>query len=264
MTEIPDNQALELLAGVRVAVCRPEEQAHSLVEGLEALGAEVVKIPLIAIADPDDGGAALQAAMAQLKRGDWLVLTSPNGAERAAAQVAVASGVKIAAIGPGTAARAQDLGFKIDLVPERSIAEGLMAEFPAPDADHGGLVVLARAAVARTVLPDQLRTAGWKVLDVAAYQNVAVHLTDEQRRMVQACNAVVFTSSSTVNRLVAEIGLDMVPPLVVSIGPATSATAIELGLTVTVEAEQHTVAGLISALQAHARTRTQAKTQAKT
>jgi len=124
-------------------------------------------------------------------------------------------------------------------------------------------VVLARAAVARTLLPDQLRKAGWEVLDVAAYQNVAVSLNAAQRQAVQACDAVVFTSSSTVSRLVAEVGVDAVPPLVASIGPATSATATELGLAVTVEAAQHTVKGLIAALQAHARSKPKTATEVK-
>ncbi len=258
-----DHKESRSLEGLRIAVCRPVKQAQSLVEGLEALGAEVVAAPVIAIADPDDGGTALREAIARLGQGDWLVVTSPNGAERAAAYAALAAGVRVAAIGPETANRAQGLGITVDLVPERSIAEGLIAEFPAPQHGHRGLVVLARAAVARTLLPNQLRKAGWEVLDVAAYQNVAVSLNAAQRQAVQACDAVVFTSSSTVSRLVAEVGVDAVPPLVASIGPATSATATELGLAVTVEAAQHTVKGLIAALQAHARSKPETATGVK-
>lgn len=241
------------MTGLRIVVCRPVEQARSLVEGLEALGGRVVQAPVIAICDPDDGGSALQIAMARLDRGDWLVVTSPNGAERAAAHAPLAAGVMVAAVGPGTAKRAEQLGIKVDLVPAESIAEGLAEEFPAPDSRRGGLVVLARAAVARALLPDHLRSLGWEVLDVAAYRNLAVSLAAEQRRAVAACDAVAFTSSSTVSRLVAEAGLAAVPPLVASIGPATSATAAELGLAVTVEAVEHTVAGLVTALAAHVR-----------
>ncbi|MCY4176475.1 MAG: uroporphyrinogen-III synthase [Acidimicrobiaceae bacterium] len=243
------------MTGLRIVVCRPVEQARSLVEGLEALGGRVVQAPVIAICDPDDGGSALQIAMARLDRGDWLVVTSPNGAERAAAHAPLAAGVMVAAVGPGTAKRAEQLGIKVDLVPAESIAEGLAEEFPAPDSGSGrrGLVVLARAAVARALLPDHLRSLGWEVLDVAAYRNLAVSLAAEQRRAVAACDAVAFTSSSTVSRLVAEAGLAAVPPLVASIGPATSATAAELGLAVTVEAAEHTVAGLVTALAAHVR-----------
>ena len=251
----PRSRASGPLAGLRIVICRPREQAKPLADGLAAAGAEVVSAPVIAIVDPADGGAALQAAMARLGPGDWLVVTSPNGAERAAAVGPLRDGVNVAAIGPGTAARAAAVGLTVRLVPDRSIAEGLVQAFPAPDSDSGDrrLVVLARAAVARSVLPDSLRSAGWEVLDVAAYRNVGVRLNDDQRRAVAASDGVVFTSSSTVERLVAEVGTDAVPPLVASIGPATSATAAGHGLEVTVEAGRHTIDGVVAALVGHAR-----------
>ena len=239
------------LGGLRIVVCRPRRQARSLVEGLAAAGAQVLSAPVIAIVDPDDRGTALRAALGRLQAGDWLVVTSPNGATAAVAAGSVPSGVRVAAVGPGTARRARSLGLAVDLVPERSIAEGLLDEFPSPGPDRG-LVVLARAARARAVLPDGLRAAGWEVLDVAAYRNVAVRLTEDQRRAASAADGVVFTSSSTVERLVAEMGADSVPPLVASIGPATSATATSLGVEVTVEAAEHTIEGVVAALVHHA------------
>ena len=245
--------APEPLAGLRIVVCRPREQAKLLADGLAAAGAEVVSAPVIAITDPADGGAALQAAVAKLQRGDWLVVTSPNGASRAAAAGPLPEGVNVAAIGPGTADRAVAAGLTVRMVPDRSIAEGLLQAFPSPDPDRGSLVVLARAAVARSTLPDGLRAEGWEVLDVAAYRNVAAPLSDEQRQAVAASDGVVFTSSSTVDRLVAEVGPGAIPPLVASIGPATSATAATHGLDVTVEASEHTIDGVVAALVRHAR-----------
>ena len=241
------------LAGLRIVICRPREQAKPLASGLAAAGAEVVSAPVIAIVDPPDGGDALRAAMARLDRGDWLVVTSPNGAARAGAEGPLPEGVNVAAIGPGTADRAVAAGLTVRMVPDRAIAEGLLQAFPDPDSDRRGLVVLARAAVARSALPDGLRAAGWDVLDVAAYRNVGVRLSQDQRREVAASDGVVFTSSSTVKRLVVEVGTDAVPPLVVSIGPATSATAVEHGLEVTVEATDHTIDGVVAALVGHAR-----------
>ena len=249
------TRASKPLAGLRIVICRPQEQAKPLADGLAAAGAEVVSAPVIAIVDPPDEGDALRAAMARLDRGDWLVVTSPNGAARAAAAGPLPEGVNVAAIGPGTADRAIAAGLTVRMVPDRAIAEGLLQAFPDPDsgADRRGLVVLARAAVARSVLPDGLRAAGWEVLDVAAYRNVGVRLSQDQRREVAASDGVVFTSSSTVKRLVVEVGADAVPPLVASIGPATSATAVEHGLEVTVEATDHTIDGLVAALVGHAR-----------
>lgn len=241
------------LAGLRIVICRPREQAKPLADGLAAAGAEVVSAPVIAITDPADDGTALRDAVARLRAGDWLVVTSANGAARVAASGPLPDGVNVAAIGPGTAERAVAAGLTVRMVPDRSIAEGLLQAFPIPDPDRGGLVVLARAAVARSALPDGLRAAGWEVLDVAAYRNVAAPLSDDKRREVAASDGVVFTSSSTVKRLVAEVGTGAVPPLVASIGPATSAAAAENGLEVTVEATEHTIDGVVAALVRYAR-----------
>ena len=238
------------LTGLRVLICRPANQAKPLSRGLEAVGAEVVSVPLIVISDPDDGGAALRSAMSGLGVGDWLVLTSPNGAARAAAAITLPDGVKVAAIGPGTAKRASEEGIPIHLVPRQSIAEGLLEEFPTPR-QHSGRVVLARAAVARSTLPDGLREAGWDVMDVPAYRTTAVPLTTEQRRSAVSADAVVFTSSSTVERLVDEVGAGAVPPLIASIGPATTDTAVRRGLNVAVQAAEHTIEGVITALCEH-------------
>ena len=249
----PRPHAAGPLAGLRIVICRPREQAKPLDDALAAAGAQVVSAPVIAITDPADDGAALRAAVKRLRAGDWLVVTSPNGAARVAATGPLPDGVNVAAIGPGTADRAIAAGLKVRMVPDRSIAEGLVQAFPSPDPDGGRLVVLARAAVARSVLPDELRAAGWEVLDVAAYRNVAAPLSDGQRQAVAASDGVVFTSSSTVKRLVAEVGAGAVPPLVASIGPATTATAVEHGLEVTVEAAEHTIDGAVAALVQHAR-----------
>lgn len=241
------------LDGLRVVVCRPRDQAGPLADRLEAESAEVVYAPVIAIVDPEDLGVELRTALASLMAGDWLVLTSPNGAARAAAALdgELPPGVQVAVIGPGTADRARAGGLPVDLVPRDSIAEGLLREFPAPDGD-GGSVVLARAAVARDVLPDGLRELGWDVSDVVAYRTVSAELGPEERRAAQCSEIVVFTSSSTVEKLVSELGIDAIPPVVVTIGPATSATARALGLEVTVEAATHTISGLVDALVAHA------------
>lgn len=293
----PAGMREQPLAGLRMVVCRPLGQAAELAERLEAAGAEPVSAPVIAVADPRDGGAALRSALAGLRASDWLVVTSPNGAARVGETLAggvggtlpeglgeaspdgvggtlfddpggpvaggvgealpggVADGVRVAAIGPGTARAAAAAGLPVDLVPERSMAEGLVEAFGAPSADGGsGRVVLARAEVARPALPDGLRAAGWEVDDVAAYRTVTQELTAEQRRQVAAADGVVFTSSSTVDRLVDAVGTDAVPPLVVSIGPATSATAASYDLAVTVEASEHTIEGAVEALIAHAST----------
>ena len=66
---------------------------------------------------------------------------------------------------------------------------------------------------------------------------------------VAGADAVTFTSSSTVRSFVDALGRDAVPPVVACIGPVTATTARELGVTVTVEAEEHTIPGLVAAVR---------------
>jgi uroporphyrinogen III methyltransferase/synthase len=237
--------------GRRVVVTRAREQASELSGALRGLGAEVVELPAIAITDPADGGAALRDAAARVGDYDWLVLTSPNGARRFLACLPDAralAGVGVAAIGPGTAAALAAGGIRADLLPERFVAESLLEAFPDPPAGTGGRVLLARAAVAREVLPQGLAERGWKVDVVDAYRTVAAPATELQLAAVAGADAVTFTSSSTVERFLEVAGSARVPPVVAAIGPVTAATARARGLEVTVEAAEHTIGGLVEAL----------------
>ena len=238
------------LFGRRIVVTRTRVQASSFVHRLRRLGAEVVQAPAIEIGDPDDGGAALRAAVAAIDDYDWLVLTSPNGADRVCGllrDARVLAGVEIAAIGPGTAAALRAHNIEADLIPRRFVAEGLLEAFPEPPAG-GGRVLLARAAEARDVLPEGLAASGWHVDVVTAYRTAPAEIDDDQRERIAAADTVTFTSSSTVTNTVDAIGVDALPPVVACIGPITAATARSLGLEVAVEADVHTIDGLIDAL----------------
>jgi len=239
------------LFGRTVVVTRARAQASSLVHRLRELGASTVEIPAIRIDDPADGGDALAAAAARLATYDWVVVTSPNGARRllAACRDARAFGsAGVAAIGPGTADALRAGNIEADLVPERFVAEGLLEAFPDPP-PGGGRVLIARAAEARDVLPETLRARGWHVDVVEAYRTVAGEPTADELAAVAEADVVTFTSSSTVRNFLAVC--DTVPPVVACIGPVTAATARELGLTVDVEADEHTIDGLLDALVAH-------------
>lgn len=246
------------LFGKRVVVTRTREQASQLSAALRDAGAVAVEVPVIEVADPADGGGALRAAVTELGTYDWVVVTSPNGARRLLDALAAAGldarafgGAQVAAIGPGTAAALVAGGIRADLVPERYVAEGLLDAFP--EAPPGGRVLLARAEVARDVLPDGLRQRGWVVDVVDAYRTVPVTLTEEQRAAAASADLITFTSSSTVERyLEAAGGPHGVPPVVACIGPVTAGTARRLGLTVDVEAPVHTIDGLVAALVAWA------------
>lgn len=249
------------LFGRRIVVTRTRAQASELSAALRNAGAEALEVPVIDVVDPADGGASLRAAAKDLANYHWVVLTSPNGARRLLDAVRSRGGdarafgaTRVAAIGPGTAAALREGGIRADLVPERFVAESLLESLG--DAIHGrSRLLLARAEVARDVLPDGLRARGWEVDVVDAYRTVAATVGDEQRELVASADLITFTSSSTVERFLAAFGPGAVPPVVACIGPITAATARERGLRVDVEAEVHTIEGLVDAVVAWARSR---------
>jgi uroporphyrinogen III methyltransferase / synthase len=246
------------LFGRRVVITRARAQASGLASRLSALGAEVVEAPAIRI-EPRLEDSEVGRAVAGVAAGEFDVvcLTSPNGAELLVEALAAAghdvralAGAKLAAIGPGTAAALARHGLRADVVPERSVAESLAAELVQKGVD-GRRVLIARAAEARDVLPDELRSAGASVEIVALYETVREELGDGAREALAEADYVTFTSSSTVRNLVEALGgWNGLPDRarVVSIGPVTSATARELGVRVDVEAERHDLDGLVAVL----------------
>ncbi|TMK89370.1 MAG: uroporphyrinogen-III C-methyltransferase [Actinobacteria bacterium] len=235
------------LFGRKVVVTRAREQASELVDRLHRLGAETVELPAITIDEPGDGGAALRGAALRVGHYDWVIFTSANAVERFCARLHDArslAGVRVAAIGPGTAGALRSFGVEPDLVPENFVAESLIEVFPFGN----GEVLLPRAAVAREVLPESLRAKGWRVDVVEAYLTRSAEPSASALAEAGKADAITFTSSSTVTNFLHVAGLDAVPPVVVCIGPVTAETARAAGLTVDVVAEEHTIDGLVQAL----------------
>jgi len=239
------------LFGRKVVVTRAREQASELRRRLEALGAEVLELPSIRI-EP------LDVARPDLTRYKWLVCTSANGVtalfERGLAPYGLDAralgAVRVGAIGPGTARAFAERGITPDLVPERFVAESLLEAFPAPEAP-GDRVLLARAEVARDVLPEGLEARGYAVDVLPVYRTVTAEPDPADLAAVRegAIDVITFTSSSTVTGFCDVVGALPDPqPTVVSIGPVTSKTARDHGLRVDAEAAVHTIDGLVAAL----------------
>jgi uroporphyrinogen III methyltransferase/synthase len=243
------------LHGRVVAVTRARAQASGLAGRLAELGAEVVEAPAIRI-EPRLGDSEVAEAVSRIREYALVCFTSPNGvallfeALTAAGHDARAlAGATVAAIGPGTARELERRGISADVVPSRSVAEALveaLLEVPV----EGRAVLVARAAEARDVLPDALSERGARVNDVPLYDTVAEPLGDELLDRLGRVTHVTFTSSSTVRFFTESGGRLPDAARIVSIGPVTSATARELGLTVHVEAERHDIDGLVDALLA--------------
>jgi uroporphyrinogen-III synthase len=242
---------------------------------LRKLGAEVVEIPFIEIRKPRSY-EPLDSALKSLHEYDWLILTSVNGAEALWDRLhklrltnKYLKHLKVAAIGPATRKAVEKRGIKVDVVPEEYVAESVVESLR--DQTAGKRVLLARAKVARDVIPLELRKLGAKVDVVEAYETVTPQSSRTQLRTIlkdskHRPDIITFTSSSTVRNFIALLGKNMwhgrpcpqkASPIgdvrIASIGPVTSSTLRELGIPVDIEAKKYTIPGLIEAIVVLAR-----------
>jgi uroporphyrinogen-III synthase len=247
------------LANKRVLVTRATHQAGKLSEGLRAAGADPVEVPVLEIRPPASYDP-LDQALRHLYGYDWLILTSANTvrvvAERAAAlNLSLRnSGPHVAAIGQATADAARHIGLHVTLTPESYVAESLIAALASRI--HGKHLLLARAAIARDIIPDALRKSGATVNVVDAYQNAIPAAAPDQLRAAFASHidAATFTSSSSAIHLAevaraAAIAFPFRGVRAISIGPVTSATLRELHWEPDAEAHSHDIPGLIAAVE---------------
>ena len=242
------------LAGHTIVVTRARAQASDIADRLRSLGAAVVELPAIRIV-PRIESEQVKAAVANIHAYALVCVTSANGVEllfeamaaqgRDARALAAAT---VAAIGPGTAAALRERGIIADVVPERFVAEALVAALEnVPVAGKPALI--ARAAEGREVLPDALRARAAQVDVVALYETVAEAPEPAALEAAMGADYLTFTSSSTVRNFAAALGgrtLD--GARVVSIGPITSEAAREAGFEVAAEAGRSDIDGLVTAL----------------
>jgi uroporphyrinogen III methyltransferase/synthase len=257
---VVDAKVAGSLVGKSILVTRSREQASALSRLLTERGAIPVELPTIEFMPPTDQGP-VEAAIGRLADYEWAIFTSVNGV-RFFGELLQVRGIEatalhrlhLAAIGPATAAALATLGLNVELVPSTYIAEAVVKEFRRVDL-RGKRVLLPRALEARDVLAEGLTAQGAFVDVVPVYQTVVAQNGIAARDTVRggALTAVTFTSSSTVRNLATLLGEDAVQQLVgikiATIGPVTSQTARDLGLTVHVEASEHTIPGLVTALE---------------
>jgi uroporphyrinogen-III synthase len=269
------------LAGVRVLVGRARHQASALSGELRRLGATVLEIPFIEIRKPRSYGP-LNSALKNLAEYDWLILTSVNGVEamwqrmgRLRLSNKSLEHLRIAAIGPATEKAIAERRAKADVVPKEYVAESVVQSLRRRV--KGKRVLLVRAKVARDVIPRELRKAGAQVDVVEAYETVVPRASRTRLRAAlqnpwQRPHVVTFTSSSTVRNFVELLGgsrsakraVEALTGRVVrgsaiqrgstiqlaSIGPVTSSTLRELGLSADISAKEFTIPGLVKAITA--------------
>ena len=247
------------LLGIKILVTRPRDQAHLLSDKLRALGAVTFELPAIEIAPPQSY-AQLDDAIHNIKLYDWIVFTSVHGVQffndRLAslnATLAKDNHVKVAAVGPATAAALKHAGREPDYVPRQYLTEKIAAGLGDL---HGKRILLARADIASKRLPQILSENGASVDEIVAYRTVMPNdLTREvlESILMKGIDVITFTSPSTVRNLALLLGSDGLEGClkgckVACIGPVTHEAARELGIHVDIVAKNHTIDSLVEAI----------------
>jgi uroporphyrinogen III methyltransferase/synthase len=250
------------LFGQRIVVTRRSEQMGSFAHRLTRLGADVLEVPTIRLAEPTDRMAIVDALLA-LNSYDWLVFTSANGVTaffdlffKRFNDMRDIGGARIAAVGPATAAKLRELHLQVDLMPEEFVGKKIAEAFEKFETIENLKICLLRAEVANADLPRALEEFGAIVDDIPVYKTVAETADPGEagtRLVADGADWVTFTSSSTVEHFHARFNLPQLvkkfPQLkLASIGPETSKAIAALNLKPVLEAKPHTTDGLISGL----------------
>ena len=247
----------------RIVVTRTRDQASELKRTLAEAGADVLEIPTIRIAPPEVVGPLVEA-IAGLAEYNWLVFTSPNGVTaffdyflKAYDDIRSLGFLRIAAVGPATAARLKELHLKVDAMPVEYVASKVAAAIAEVESLENLRILCMRAEIANPDLVKRLEDAGAIVDDVACYRTVPE--TEDtngaaERFAESGADWITFTSASTVENFHARFDLPAVcrrwPAMrLASIGPETSKALSALGLTPSAQAQPHSLPGLVQAVE---------------
>jgi uroporphyrinogen-III synthase len=264
MTAVSKVKTEEPLSGWRILTTRASKQSGGLAAPLREMGAEVIEIPTIEI-KPPTSYKALDTALKNIAKYDWLILTSVNGVEALFARLKKLrippeklAHLHVAAIGPATQREIENNGLEVAVTPDRYVAEAVVEALKGKT--EAKRVLLVRAKVARDVLPTELRKSGAKVDVAEAYEtHVPKGAKAKLNRLfsndTSRPDIVTFTSSSTATNFLALLEKDHWHGLreiwLASIGPVTSDTLRHAGFKPNIEALEYTMEGLALAIAKH-------------
>lgn len=248
---------------VTVLVTRSAGQSSQFAELLQAAGMQVLEMPALEIRPPASW-QPLDAAIADLKTFDWLILTSANAVYyfcqrlTAVGNPADLRSLKLAVVGKKTAKVLRQQGLAADFIPPDFVADALVADFPEPVA---GLQILFPRVESggREVLVKEMTAAGARVTEVAAYESGCPSEPDADAIAALQSGSIqiiTFASSKTVRHTchLLQQGLGdrwaelLATVAIASIGPKTSDTCHELLGRVDIEATEYTLEGLTEAI----------------
>lgn len=254
-----------LLAGRRIVVTRTREQAGELRRRLEALGAEVLELPLIRVS-ADVDAERRDEVFAEMGCYEWIVFTSANGVRFFFAaffekfrDIRAVGGARFAAVGPTTARALADLHLEVEVMPTQHVGEALVEALLAHQSMDSVRVLVVTGNRNRDVVVSGLHDARAIVDQLPVYRTEATDLkgdpiAGEYRRA--GADALLFTSASGVESFVAQaaalaLSAKARKPKLGSIGPITSEAMREFKLPVDFEAREASLDSLVTALVAH-------------
>lgn len=254
--------ARQSLAGRRIALTRPATSAAGWRVQLEALGAEVLELPLIAVSREIDK-EILHDVLSELGGYDWIIFTSANGVRfffeefrRIYDDIRALGLLRIAVVGEATAAAVRDLWLKVECQPKKATGEALAEELIASNSLDSAKVLVITGNLNRDTVVTKLEEARAIVDCLQVYKTEETDLrADPVARDFRSrgADAIVFASPSA-----AQSFLDQAPalklepkakrPLSGSIGPTTTAAMKELKLPVDFEAAEPSLDSLVAEL----------------
>lgn len=236
------------LFGRRILVTRASQRVGTLADRLRDAGADVVELPSTQISALHP--SRLHDAVRDLPRYQHIIFTSQTAVALFWDALRVASldaraltGLVVTAIGPATAEALMSRGIAPDLIPERSISEGVVEALR--DRVKGKRVLYPAAEGGRDVVPEGLRALGAAVDVIHIYRSEPIKGAETADRI----DLVTFTSASTVTGYVEAVGAERARGApAATIGPITTNAARAAGITVAVEASTASIPALVSAI----------------
>lgn len=277
------------LTGQRILITRATSQADSFKEALEAAGARPILLPVIEIKEPSSW-EPFDKALTNLSEYDWVIFASTNAVrsfiermDKEKIPKEKLASRKIGAIGEATAAILQEHDIAVDFSPDKFVAENFIEQFPGSNNMRGLKILWPRTNVGRTLIADEFTASGAIVDTIEAYRT---DLPDNKdvlaKRLFNLCNEkeldlVTFASSQTVKNFhrLLKLGLVnyarargyIVNPesealeasasnllngiAIATIGPVTARTARQCYRDVQIEADPHTMDGLLKAIECY-------------
>ena len=176
---------MKRLTGIGVLVTRPEPQASHLCQLIEAEGGAAVRYPAIVIR-PRSDRAAVRAAVGPPDRFDLAVFVSANAVRFGADLLGEGRDLKVAAIGPATAAALTAAGHRVSLMPEEGADSEALLALPQLAELHGQRVLIIRGTGGRELLFESMTERGAQVQYAEVYTREAAYPSLEQKAELEA------------------------------------------------------------------------------